>query len=290
MAPKAAVASASIVRSFASASQMNVRNIVKDIEGNIELQAMVQQTIAEYKSAKEAGEATGATVSSMVDVAIQKRKRTSRGIGDGDDEAPGEKKQRVSIDPEDTTLRRGQMCFAEWSKKMQNELILYADLSLDVQAVAAMSKHPESLKEALEAGFGLVCYGDKLDRVGTSHKPTLFHSMKQVYENMGSRLRGIQVDMSTGVWDDLSTIKLGEMKADGLPVKMVGSNGSDLAEGHLGFRHRPLPPSAALLGQDGPHRQRAGGVRGQQCVPAGCEACAWPPLERDLGGDGQDKR
>lgn len=205
-----------MARSFVASSSSVLKQINKDLEGNLELQQIVQAKIAEYQEVKKEALAAGMSVSDLVASQIQERKRKKASESDsdsGDRKAKKEKTEKpkeVAIENPETILRRGQVTFGNWSAKLCRELIGYCDPELDTVGLKRLSL--ESLHQCLEAGWELKLLGDSKDRIGTTHKGNLFQNLKKVYEQLGCRLRGLEIDMAEGkvMWDSVSPLSVKE--------------------------------------------------------------------------------
>jgi hypothetical protein len=202
------VVNSAFIRNFVSAGSSSMKEITEDLSNNLELQGIIKNVIAEYKKMQLAATQSGATLSGIVTEQISARKRNAAELkGDKQDDEPKVTKPRIDIDAS-ITLRRGQLVFGKWVPKLCKELITFADEKVDVQSINVLSA--ECLSEALEVAFGLVCFGDKLDRVGNPNKKILFTSLKIAYERLGYPLRAIQIDMEKGVadWSSVAKVKL----------------------------------------------------------------------------------
>ena len=194
-------ASQGLTRAFVRRSEANVRQIQEDLAGNLELQGLVMATIEEYKTMKHQARGSACSVTDMVMRTLEARKRKAPSSSEDSRGADKKKKPRIPATVKDVELRRGQHVFNDWSMKLTRELLLYIDCEVDRQVINVMSS--AALKQAMEHVLDLRVFGDRKDRVGSTHKPTLFASLKRVYEAYGFRLRTLEVDAGTGEinWD-----------------------------------------------------------------------------------------
>ena len=195
-------ASQGLTRAFVRRSEANVRQIQEDLAGNLELQGLVMATIEEYKTMKHQVRGLACSVTDVVMSTLEARKRKAPSSSEDSRGAEKKKKkQRIPAKVEDVELRRGQQVFNELSMKLTRELLLYIDCEVDRQVINVMSS--AALKQAMEHVLDFRVFGDRKDRVASTHKPTFFASLKRVFEAYGFRLMTLEVDAGTGEnnWD-----------------------------------------------------------------------------------------
>jgi hypothetical protein len=213
-------ASPGLTKDFLGASTIMVKEICDDLDGNLELQAIVKQRIAEYKRARKDAEDAGTNIGQLVQSTIQSRKRKS----DDSPDTEERKKQVVIIEIPDTPLRRGQRIFGSWTIKMCKQLFQYVDPNLDMTAIATMKQ--DTYFECMERAFELKLFGDQKDRVGiTDSQRKLFQNLKQVYVGLGSRLSDLVVDTANGTvdWSSCSPLRIASQKKNEVVIEYKAS-------------------------------------------------------------------
>ena len=221
--PATPKATGTLARSFIKAAEKGWKAIEQKAKFDLEMQAIVMNAITEFEEAKKEASKSMVQVVDMVQASRDARKRKREDYEAlSDPEEISRRKVSQERDKfcklDDVPLRRGQMTFGCWSLKLCRQLLLYCDDGLNLSLVSCLTQR--SLYECLEHGFELKCFGDNLDRCGTSSKRLLFSSLKNLYKCNGSKLSNIEVDTDTGTvnWDSCAELSKGDMKDEGLEV------------------------------------------------------------------------
>ena len=98
--------------------------------------------------------------------AAKKKKKDAQ--GDGEDESSEEQAPRVQVQLEDIVLRRGQLVFANWCKKLCLEIMAYVDTGVDMTSLLQLPQIV--LHQIMEYIFDLRLHGSAKDKVGTPQK------------------------------------------------------------------------------------------------------------------------
>jgi hypothetical protein len=173
-------ATGDLTRGYSKASRINRKEIATEVGDNIELQTLVLGWIKDYK--QQAALAGGRSVAELVgnrhqahkDVAARRaaKKKKKEAQGDGEEESSEGEPRRVQVQPEDLVLRRGQLVFSNWCKKLCLEVMAYVDTGVDMTSLLQLSQMV--LHQIMEYIFDLRLHGSAKDKVGTPQKnPTL---------------------------------------------------------------------------------------------------------------------
>ena len=121
---------------FTGAQRKQAEEILADIGENVELQVIVKECVAQYKKEKEEADKVGCTVQDMVAAKQSSRKRKKE---DDEDEETEDEEGTVEID--DKPLRRGQLIFANWSKRLIDIAFTYSDPLMTSQVLKLINKN-----------------------------------------------------------------------------------------------------------------------------------------------------
>ena len=141
-------ATGDLTRGYSKASAINRKEIANEVGDNIELQTLVLGWIKDYKQqAAAAGwrsvaELAGNRHQTNKDVAARRaaKKKKKDAQGDGEDESSEEQAPRFQVQPEDIVLRRGQLVFANWCKKLCLEIMAYVDTGVDMTSLLQLTQ------------------------------------------------------------------------------------------------------------------------------------------------------
>lgn len=195
---KSLKASSTLTRSYLKSSKSNMKEIVKQCEGNVELQSMILETIREYHADKSKGSEDKQSFADLVANRIQQRKKKKDSSDEDDDESddePARKKVKLDDLKEEPPLRRGQMMFREWSHKRCLSCITHMDP--EVNCTQLSNCKIEGLREILEHILNIRVHGAKPDRCGTDIVFDLYSSLKKCYDREGALLNNVEFDTDT---------------------------------------------------------------------------------------------
>ena len=172
-------ATGDLTRGYSKASSIDRKEIAIEVGDNIELQTLVLGWIKDYK--QQAASAGGRSVAELVgnrhqahkDVAARRaaKKKKKEAQGDGEDESSEEEAPRVQVQPEDIVLRREQLVFANWCKKLCLEIMAYVDTGVDMTSLLQLPQIV--LHQIMEYIFDLRLHGSAKDKVGTPQQNTI---------------------------------------------------------------------------------------------------------------------
>lgn len=188
-------ASSQLLKHFSQAAASGFDEIAADLQSNIELQLIVKATIKDYKDNLALAEQHQMSLVEMVGSTREQRKRQRQ-----DDSTSDEDDVKSESDEEELVageIRRGQLVFASWNSKMANEAMRHCDKRVMSADVVKVMKLRTKL-ECLEMGLDIVCFGDRLDRVGSKDKIKQIQNMRVVYKQLGERWQHLEIEMPSG--------------------------------------------------------------------------------------------
>jgi formylmethanofuran dehydrogenase subunit E len=159
----------------------NLNLIVTACQGNVELQTIVMNTIAQYQETrKKFGAASLADIKPLT-------KEKPRAGGDDD----------LDLDPT-ITYHRNMTQYRKWALKHLQDLLYYCDPQHMNRIWLNQFKDKDRLYELLEFAFDLKILVDRPDRAPTLNKLQLFQSFKSCYIKLGKRVAAIADQVEGG--------------------------------------------------------------------------------------------
>lgn len=172
---------AGLANLIAQKSKSNIQRITEAAQSNMELQAILCETIDNYESAKESG-----------DFQLHKKKK-ARAEDTSQDKKLAELMGR--------TLNRNQAVFRKWSSDLLRAMIRFADPQRVSLSTLAKITSKDRLLELVEYLFDLKVFHHKPDRASTLDMKELLPRMKELYISCGQRMQGIEDHVSDGFLD-----------------------------------------------------------------------------------------
>jgi len=194
--PLACMASMQLT-AYRNQQKRNMKEIEDACSDNVELQAVVLETIRAYKAAtKEAN------------LGEQARAQTARGGGGQkkkdeltNDEMSEKEKRAITHDATgaEIQLMRGRFLYRNWGIKNFKELLLYCVPNITKSQVNGM-RNVERAKEVVEFAWDLrICDGNAtFDRVGSTSKREVLETLGEQYIQKGRRLDRLLHCLSEG--------------------------------------------------------------------------------------------
>ena len=160
----------------------NLNHIVSACQGNVELQTIIMNTIAQYQETKKKhGAASLAEIK-----AIPKEKPRA-----ADD---------LDLDPR-IMYHRNMTQYRKWALRHLQDLMYYCDPKHMNRIWLNQFKDKDKLYELMEYAFDLKILVDRPDRAPTLNKLQLFRSFKSCYYKNGSRIAAIADQVEGGYID-----------------------------------------------------------------------------------------
>lgn len=235
-------ASQYLTKSVSDTAKKTSKQIVIYMGCNLELMAVVQNTILDYKQQKEIACAQSLCVTDLITQTIASRKRKKQNTSRDDDEpsvddADGHGDLAINFDK---PLRRGLLTFSNWTRKLLADALRFFDPQvLDAQTCRNMSV--KGMLQSFEFATDIKATGDDVDRVGTDEKRPLFESVKVVYDAAGRRFQYLEVSFSTGEpnWPPCSPWSIVKQSSDPVTVDIVLKEWA-AKQAHDGSKSGPL--------------------------------------------------
>lgn len=193
--------------------------ITDKVANNLELQALVLDTIEDYEKAGKSAKGRGLSLLETVTPKARKKQKTTQDI------------DYTKIRDGDKPVGRQRSIYAKWSSKWFTELFLFCESDLDLALLDALGHH-ERFPEMFEYAWGLEVTGEGNDKVVdvSQTKLALFEKLKDMYESNGAKLANFHQHIQNGVvhWISAGIFQIvsAGRKGPGRPFEVVVKSAS----------------------------------------------------------------
>ena len=212
-------ASSSANRNYMKSDKTNMVTIKQECEGNVELQSMVLNTIAEYKEESAHGLQAKKSFAEMVQETTKARKKNRPDESDESDDEPAAKVSSTDDIAGWAPLRRGQLIFRDWSSKLCLLCIQHMEPGLSCHQLTNVKV--DGLKQILEYILDIRVFGSKPHRCADPVVVKLFKSLQKCYDKQGKLLQHIVIDHDSGMPDWSENPMLQIQSQEGKQVTLV---------------------------------------------------------------------